>query len=188
MRDRPWYKRYPADFLNGVEGIGPAAIGCYAVVLDMIYDRGAPIPNDARLIGGRLGCSARLARSLIDDLVGRNKLLITPHGLSNMRAEVEMRRQELNRLNLAENGAKGGRKRAQNAGDRLHFNGIAQARLNHRAPVQRPDIREPFPTPSRAQAEKQERGSAERKEEGSPSVALIVSQTLAARFTNRRTG
>ncbi len=176
MRDRPWYKRYPAEFLNGVSGLGPGEIGCYAVVLDMIYDRGGPIPNDSRFIGGRLGCSSRMAKSLIDTLIGCGKLIESPSGLTNIRAEIELHLQELNRYKSVENGAKGGRNRAINAGETLHYNELAQARLKHRARTR--DYIE--------RKRKEEDGSP--MKEASKEEVVIVSPTLAARFTNRKTG
>jgi uncharacterized protein YdaU (DUF1376 family) len=185
MRDRhPWYKHYPADFLNGVEGIGPDTIGCYIVILDMLYDRGEPVPNDARLIGGRLGCSARLARVLIGRLLDLGKLFEAPDGLTNNRAEMEISTARLNRLKLLESGAKGGRKRAENERRSRNINGIGQATLKHRARGQIPEEESFLLLQSSTQAEKQE-GSAEKKQAEDPALLSPSSALLATKLVRK---
>lgn len=178
VKDRPWYKHYAADFLNGVEGIGPDTIGCYIVILDMIYDRGTPVPNDARLIGGRLGCSSRLARILIDRLLSLGKLFEAPDGLTNAKAETVLAKARLNRLKFAESGSKGGRTRAINAGQSLNLNNIAQGKLKAGSSIRagyqiKKDtsllVQSPLPR------EEKKEGSAEKQEASSPATIEISS-------------
>src|SRR5690606_9838726 len=104
-----WYKRDPSKFIGGVVGLGPDAIGAYAIIIDLIYQHDGPIPDDAAWIGGILGCSSRKAKSLIDRLVEAGKLHRIEGKLSNEKAEeVIVSRSNLSR-ERAEHGAKGGR-------------------------------------------------------------------------------
>jgi uncharacterized protein YdaU (DUF1376 family) len=92
VSERPWYKHYPDDFLTGVVGLGPDLIGAYVVILDLIYAHGGPIQNDQRRLAGILGCSARMAKLLIQRLIVAGKLTTRDDGLlSNSRAENELK-------------------------------------------------------------------------------------------------
>jgi hypothetical protein len=86
-------------------------------------------------MGGILGCSPRMARKLIDRLVGCGKLFETPSGLTNMRAEVEITKRKKEARKSVENGSKGGRKRVENATRTKEINDLIQASLKHRAGV-----------------------------------------------------
>lgn len=90
MSGQPWYRHHARDFLGSVVGLGPDAIGAYIVILDLIYASGGPVPNNTRFIGGTLGCSSRLAASLIAKLIKAGKLTLKDDMLGNARADVEM--------------------------------------------------------------------------------------------------
>lgn len=64
-----WYKREPSKFIGGVVGLGPDVIGAYTIILDLIYQNDGPVADDARYLGGILGCSSRKAASLVARLV-----------------------------------------------------------------------------------------------------------------------
>ena len=113
-REMPWYKRYPADFIAGVSGMDAEEIGIYAVVLDLLYDRGKPIPNDPRWLGSMINRSTRKAGRLIASLIERDKLFELDDCLSNMRAEIEMAKALKARNRHMEAGSKGGRARVRN--------------------------------------------------------------------------
>lgn len=133
MKGRPWYKRYAADFVHGVVGLGPDVIGAYAVVLDLIYDHGGPVRNDARWLAGILGCSSRKATSLISKLIEVGKLVASEGMLSNIRAAKEIETASNSSRKLSESGANGGRKRAENESDARKNNDLGQALPKHRA-------------------------------------------------------
>ena len=115
MTSSRWYPRYGSDFVGGVVGLGPERIGALSIILDLIYDRGGPVPNDARWIGGILGCSTRRARSLIDQLIEREKLFVDGGGrLSNLRAETELQIIRKRIANQQLSGKKGGRTSREN--------------------------------------------------------------------------
>ena len=167
MAKRPWYKRYPSDFIAGTIGLSLEEKGAYSVCLDLIYDRGGPIPDDPRWIAGVCGCSVRRWVALRAALIGAGKLRAEDGHLTNNRASREI--DELDRASetAATSGAKGGRKRAENSSkiEELRvlisqstenkiaeneaaasdINDLGQATLNHRAREearsQKPDTR-----------------------------------------------
>jgi uncharacterized protein YdaU (DUF1376 family) len=113
MSGAAWYKHNPRDFLEGVQGMGPEAIGAYIVVLDLIYARGGSVPADWRYLAGVMGCSARLAKSLVERLIEAGKLTEVDGLLTNQRAQNELESQAKLLRKLSEAGANGGRKRAE---------------------------------------------------------------------------
>src|SRR5688572_31678835 len=50
-----WYKRCGADFIHGTMMLTLEEKGAYSLCLDLIYDRGGPIPDDARWLSGVCG-------------------------------------------------------------------------------------------------------------------------------------
>lgn len=162
MSERPWYRRYPSDFLHGTAGMSLEVKGAYSVVLDLIFDRRGPIPDDARWIAGHCGCSVRLWNRIRSELIEAGKLIAQDGKLGNERALREVANDELSARKLAENGAKGGNKsaetrrnRAENRSEPNENNDIAEAGLvaglKHRARVPEPYTRNnpivPLPKP-----------------------------------------
>lgn len=153
MSKRPWYKRYGGDFVLGTMALSLEEKGAYSLCLDLIYDRGGPIPDDARWLAGMCGVSLRKWSALRDRLIATGKLIASDGHLTNGRAEREIAEAAETHRNYAESGAKGGRKRAENASkvkDNLSENGaetqensdLAQAGLKHN---QKLDIITPLP-------------------------------------------
>ncbi|MFN3352941.1 MAG: YdaU family protein [Brevundimonas sp.] len=150
MSRRPWYKRYGGDFVLGTMALSLEEKGAYSLCLDLIYDRGGPIPDDARWLAGMCGVSLRKWGALRDRLIATGKLAVVEGCLSNARAEREIAEAADASRDHAENGAKGGRKRAENAA-KLKDNSaeaecgsnenkhIGQARLK---PNQKPEARD----------------------------------------------
>lgn len=124
-----WYPHNPRDFLDGVQGIGPEAIGAYIVVLDLIYARGGQIAADYRFLAGIMGCSTRKAQALVLALVGSGKLMLDDGFLSNKRARNEIQTQAKRARNLAEAGSKGGRNRAEKDAQARENSELGQAEL-----------------------------------------------------------
>src|SRR6185437_5491447 len=90
MSDRPWYKRYPSDFIGGTIGLSLEEKGAYSICLDLIYDHGRPIPDDARWLAGVCGCSTRKWNAIRERLLETGKLLLREAALTNVRAEKEL--------------------------------------------------------------------------------------------------
>lgn len=124
-----WYKRCGADFIHGTMMLTLEEKGAYSLCLDLIYDRGEPIPDDARWLSGVCGVSIRKWNAIREHLLELGKLLTDGQYLSNSRADLELVSSKLQSEKLAESGAKGGRKRAENAGQTLKTNDLVQAPL-----------------------------------------------------------
>lgn len=102
---RPWYKRYPADFIAATLHLSLEEKGAFSIVLDLIYDRGEPIPDDSRWIARVCGCSTRKWNVIRQALIEDDKIAETGDGrLTNKRSEKERG-----------NAAKTSRARAENA-------------------------------------------------------------------------
>lgn len=130
MHDRPWHKRYHSDALAGYLNLSLEERGAYTTLLDLLYDRGRPFPDNDRLIAGYLGVSPRKARAVVQVLIEKGKLYRTDEGeLSNRRFDKEMGSVEETARKHAENGAKGGRTRAERAKKPNENNGAEQAGL-----------------------------------------------------------
>lgn len=148
MSGRPWYKRYGADFIAGTLGLTLEEKGAYSVVLDLIYDRGAGIPDDPRYIAGVCGCSVRKWNVIRERLVATGKITVAGGLISNSRAEKEIKNAAKYAEERAESGRKGGEKRAENVAKTNKNNGIAQAELKHTRAFQKPEAREDNNIPS----------------------------------------
>ncbi len=90
MMDRPWYKRYGADFVHGALGLTLEEKGAYSLCLDLIYDRGGPIPDDARWLAGVCGCSVRKWNSIRARLILAEKIFELDGFIMNSRARKEL--------------------------------------------------------------------------------------------------
>ncbi len=123
-----WYKRCGADFIHGTMMLTLEEKGAYSLCLDLIYDRGGPIPDDARWLSGVCGVSMRKWTALRARLLELGKLTAENGLLTNVRARFELVSMELQARERAEAGAKGGRKRAENAGERHQSNDLGQAK------------------------------------------------------------
>lgn len=137
MKGRPWYKRYPADILHGTMALTVAEKGAYNVVLDLMYDRGGPILDDAKWLARQCGCSMQLWRTLRTGLIDHGKLVVTEDGrLTNERATREIARNEAEAESLREAGRAGGLAKkyaenvAVNSADHSDNNGLAEKGLN----------------------------------------------------------
>jgi uncharacterized protein YdaU (DUF1376 family) len=124
-----WYKRCGADFIAGTMKLTLEEKGAYSLCLDLIYDRGGPIPDDARWLSGVCGVSIRKWNALRESLIRHGKIVVEGDTLTNARAAFELVSAEFQRRNQAESGAKGGRKRAENEAALKQTNGLGQATL-----------------------------------------------------------
>ena len=119
--------------------------GAYSLLLDLMYVRGGPVPDEPRYIAGVCNCSVRKWNSIRARLIELGKVEIVDGFLTNHRAEKEIENALKTSRKLAENGAKGGEKRAENERDIKKNKGIAQAGLKHtRASLQLNSINKGF--------------------------------------------
>lgn len=111
---RPWYRRFPDNFIAGTAGLTLEEKGAYSLVLDLIYVCGGPIPDEPRYIAGVCNCSVRKWNAIRERLLDLGKISIVDGHLTNARAEKELENAAKDARELAENGAKGGNKTAEN--------------------------------------------------------------------------
>ena len=62
MGARPYYKRYPSDFITGCIKLSLEEKGAYSMVIDMIFDEGGAIENDPQWIARVCSCSFCITR------------------------------------------------------------------------------------------------------------------------------
>jgi uncharacterized protein YdaU (DUF1376 family) len=124
-----WYKRCGADFIHGTMMLTLEEKGAYSLCLDLIYDRGGPIPDDARWLAGVCGVSLRKWAAIRDRLISLGKIASENGLISNSRADFEILSADLSSRERAESGAKGGRKRAENEAVANENNTLGQAQL-----------------------------------------------------------
>ena len=129
---RPWYRRCGADFIQGTMGLSLEEKGAYSLCLDLIYDHQGPIPDDARWLAGICGVSVRKWSAIRETLIQHNKISCFDGKLFNFRAGKELEILLETHRNLAENGAKGGNKTAENNTTLKENNDLAEAGLEPR--------------------------------------------------------
>ncbi len=113
MSERPWYKRYGADFVHGSLGLTLEEKGAYSLCLDLIYDHGGPIPDDPKWIAGVCGCSVRKWNSVRARLISAGKLFEIDGFLMNFRAVFELEKSSKTPRKSVENVSKSARKVAE---------------------------------------------------------------------------
>lgn len=126
---QPWYRRFPDNFLGGINGMTLEEKGAYAVVIDMIYQRGGPIADEPRYIAGICNCSVRKWNAIRTRLIELGKLVVIDGHLMNERAGIEIEKAAKVAREHAENGAKGGDKSAEMKRRASENNDLAQAGL-----------------------------------------------------------
>lgn len=90
----PYVAWYPGDFLNGIVSLSGFEIAVYSVVLNLIYDHGAPIKRDDKRLARRCGMRVNQCIAAIDSLIDAGKIITADGMLSNPRAEKELQRRQ----------------------------------------------------------------------------------------------
>jgi uncharacterized protein YdaU (DUF1376 family) len=112
---RPWYKRYPAQFISGTYRMSAEEKGVYAVLIDLMYDRGGALEDDPRELARICGCSTRRFNAIKASLAERHHKIILDDGwITNPRALEQIEDEKKEHDRRAESGQKGGRKSAEN--------------------------------------------------------------------------
>lgn len=110
---RPWYRRFPDNFIAGTVGLTLEEKGAYSLVLDLMYVRGGPVPDEPRYIAGVCNCSVRKWNAIRAKLISLGKIHAIDGYLTNDRAEKEIENALKSSEERAESGAKGGNKTAE---------------------------------------------------------------------------
>lgn len=89
----PWFKQYPANFIEGVAGMTGEQIGVYSVLYNLMYARGRKLETRSRRddmagLARVCGVSTRQFGIVLQDLIGRGKITMDSEGrLSNPKFE-----------------------------------------------------------------------------------------------------
>lgn len=124
---RPWYRRFPDNFIAGTVGLTLEEKGAYSLVLDLMYVRGGPVPDEPRYIAGVCNCSVRKWNAIREKLIALGKIHAVDGFLANDRVEKEIENCLKDAQERVENGAKGGNKTAENRISTNKNKGIATA-------------------------------------------------------------
>lgn len=93
MADQPYINWFTSDFLNGVMDLTAEQIGVYAIILNLIADKGSPIDDDPRWIARRAGCqNTRHANRILTQLAQMDKIERRNGLIGNARMLAEVRR------------------------------------------------------------------------------------------------
>lgn len=106
MSARPWYKRYPSDFIAATMAMSLEEKGAYSMCLDLIYDHGGPIQDEPQWIARVCGCSTRKWKIIRAKLIEMGKLHAIDGLLSNERSDKQLENQTKGREKTHENGPK----------------------------------------------------------------------------------
>jgi len=92
MSKKPWYKRYPSDFIAGALRLTLEQKGAYHTLVDLIMDQDGLLPLDDRQWLARCcGCSVRKFNTVLKELLELDKFQINDGYLVNKRAEKELK-------------------------------------------------------------------------------------------------
>lgn len=123
-----WYKRDPAAYLGGVQGLTAKEHAVYAVTLDLIYAHGGAVNNDPAWIAGWIkDMGSASVRSALNGLESRGKLIITETEITQKRARNEAKTKENLSETARENGKKGGKKSAEKRARVKENNNLGEA-------------------------------------------------------------
>jgi uncharacterized protein YdaU (DUF1376 family) len=125
----PWYRRFPDNFIAGTVGLSLEEKGAYSLILDLMYVRGGPVPDEPRYIAGVCNCSVRKWNAIRQRLIDLGKITVAEGYLTNHRAEEEIEIGRKISREAAENGSKGGDKSAEIRATAKKNNALGQASL-----------------------------------------------------------
>jgi uncharacterized protein YdaU (DUF1376 family) len=114
MTGLPWFKCYPRDFNKGMERLTLEERGAYVTLLNLIYENGAPIPDDAWWASSKLACTKRTWVKIRAALIIKGRLFALSFNgedcLMDERAAQEIETHAEISRKFSEAGKKGGQK------------------------------------------------------------------------------
>lgn len=110
-----WYKRNPQDWFNGTRDLTLEEKGAYNELLELLYLRDRPIPDDARFVANFLNVSQRRWKAIRRALLDAGRLVLRGDYLSDERFERERGQFAEFREKAQTWGHAGGKKRAEAA-------------------------------------------------------------------------
>ena len=93
----PWYKRDARAFYEGTRLLALEARGAYCDIIDLIFIKGGPIPDNERWMCHALHISHRKWRNVRQTLIDANKIQIIDGEIVNLRANQELEKRARSR-------------------------------------------------------------------------------------------
>lgn len=137
-----YYKMDPAKWDFGTSELSLEEEAAYLRIINAIHKHDQPVPNNDRVLAGMFRCSTRKARALVAALIEAGKVRIEGDCITNDKAISDIVQRGFVSGSRAESGAKGGRKRAENAAKSLADNESGQANASSRIEENRIEIPE----------------------------------------------
>lgn len=134
-----FYKMDPAKWDFGTADLSLEEEAAYLRIVNAINKHDAPVPNNPRVLSGMFRCSLRKAKSLLEVLIEAGKVYVEDGKIWNERARSDVFQRQFASVSASESGAKGGRKRAENAAKALKNNNQDQANASSRIEENRID-------------------------------------------------
>ncbi|VDS07560.1 hypothetical protein PARHAE_00737 [Paracoccus haematequi] len=122
-----YYKMDPADWDFRTAELSLEEEAALLRIINAIHKHDQPVPNNDRVLAGLFRCSTRKARTLLNALIEAGELRIEDGRITNDKAISDIVQRGSVSGSRAESGAKGGRKRAENAAKALSDNESGQA-------------------------------------------------------------
>lgn len=135
-----FYKMDPAAWDFGTSDLSLDEEAAYLRIVNAIHKHDAPVPDNDRVLSGMFRVSTRKARALVEALVAAGKITIESGKIWNDRARSDLVQRGFVSSSRAENGAKGGRTRAENAAKALKNNDADQAIASSRIEENRIEV------------------------------------------------
>lgn len=150
MSARPWYKRFPSDFITGTISLTLEEAGAYSYIIDLIHDRGGPIPDDPQWIARVCGCSTRKWKVIRERLIQAGKINENDGLILEKRAVNDAENSAKEGRKFAESGAKGGRKSHEIKAPSSENNDLTKNRLKQsRSHIPEARVEEATPLPEK---------------------------------------
>lgn len=142
MSARPWYKRYGQDFVFGTMGMRLELRGAYSILLDLMYDRNGPLPDDESYFAGVMGITKGRWRKIRKELVELEKITLIEGAISNPRTEEELAARAAFSQERSISGQKGGQKRAKNDQNLRKINPENEAVINNNNGLEEAEVKQ----------------------------------------------
>jgi uncharacterized protein YdaU (DUF1376 family) len=110
MGNRPWYKRWPSNFIAGTIHMTLEEAGAYSFLIDLTHDRGGPIVDDPQYLARVCKCSVRKWKALRQRLIDLEKVYEADGFLHQPRALRDIDLGQAEHSKFSYSGRKGGEK------------------------------------------------------------------------------
>ena len=87
----PYVRWFPSDYLAAIRGMRSNEVGIYTILLNEMYERCEPLPNNVEMLSRRCGTSKAIFKSVLKMLIAEKKIIVIDEKLWNKRVEKEFK-------------------------------------------------------------------------------------------------